>query len=120
MIDVNVITELLIQHSQSTGFEKSLEMLTQTLRQLTDPTAGPTTLSQPVNQLTQSNALEDLLMKRLQPPVGSSVPPQAWFNAGTPPAFSSSVPPLFSSPGQRPSTSSIDFHNQHPYHNQRN
>ena len=41
MIDVNVITELLIQHSQSTGFEKSLEMLTQTLRQLTDPTAAP-------------------------------------------------------------------------------
>jgi hypothetical protein len=33
MIDVNLITDLLIQHSQSTGFEKSLEMLTQTLRQ---------------------------------------------------------------------------------------
>ena len=83
MIDVNLITDLLIQHSQSTGFEKSLEMLTQTLRQLTDPNGATTSSpSQPSNQLAQSNPFENLLMKRLQPPIPPPVlPPPVWFNS---------------------------------------
>jgi hypothetical protein len=65
---VNLITDLLIQHSQSTGFEKSLEMLTHTLRQLTESNTSTTNSSQ-----SSSNSLENLLIKRLQ----SSVQPQS-------------------------------------------
>ena len=122
MIDVNAITELLIQHSQSTGFEKSLEMLTQTLRQLTDANATSAS-SQSSHQLAPANPLENLLMKRLQAPIGSSVvpgPPQVWFNPAAPTAFSSSVPPFFPSPTTtRPPTAPIDYHSQQQYQNQR-
>ncbi len=123
MIDVNLITDLLIQHSQSTGFEKSLEMLTQTLRQLTDPNvATASTSSQPISQLSQSNPFDNLLMKRLQPTVLSPpvVAPQVWFNSPTPQTFPSVVPPFFPSSGQRPSNTSVDFHSQQQYQNQRN
>lgn len=122
MIDVNLITDLLIQHSQSTGFEKSLEMLTQTLRQLTDPNlpSGIST-TQPSNQISQSNPFENLLMKRLQP--ASVVTPPVWFNSTTPPTYSPSVPSYFSSSGQQSATSSVDYHSQQQqqhYSNQRN
>jgi hypothetical protein len=126
MIDVNLITDLLIQHSQSTGFEKSLEMLTQTLRQLTDPNVpSTTTSSQPSSQLSQSNPFENLLMKRLQPSIPPPVLPPTiaspvWFNSTTPQTFPSSVPPFFSPSGQRPPNASIDFHSQQQYQNQRN
>jgi len=131
MIDVNLITDLLIQHSQSTGFEKSLEMLTQTLRQLTDPnvpqaistTTIPTTTtsSQQSNQLSQANPFENLLMKRLQPPIPPPVAPQVWFNSTTPQSFPSSVPPFFPPSSQRPPNVSVDFHSQQQqYQNQRN
>jgi hypothetical protein len=128
MIDVNLITDLLIQHSQSTGFEKSLEMLTQTLRQLTDPNIAPAvaTSSQQASQLSQSNPFENLLMKRLQPPIPPTVlsppvvAPQVWFNSPTPQTFPSVVPPFFPSSGQRPSNTSVDFHSQQQYQNQRN
>jgi hypothetical protein len=128
MIDVNLITDLLIQHSQSTGFEKSLEMLTQTLRQLTDPNALPTTAttsSQPSSQLSQPNPFENLLMKRLQPPIPPpglppSVAPQVWFNSSTPQTFPSSVPPFFLPSGQRTPNTPVDFHSQQQYQNQRN
>jgi hypothetical protein len=123
MIDVNLITDLLIQHSQSTGFEKSLEMLTQTLRQLTDPNvATASTSSQQASQLSQSNPFDNLLMKRLQPTVLSPpvVAPQVWFNSPTPQTFPSVVPPFFPSSGQRPSNTSVDFHSQQQYQNQRN
>jgi hypothetical protein len=118
MIDVNLITELLIQHSQSTGFEKSIEMLTQTLRHLTEPNTTTSTppssssSSQPSSHMPQSNPFENLLMKRLQPPIPPPVPPQVWFN--------SSGPPFFPTPVQRPPTTSIDFHSQQQYQNQRN
>ena len=96
MIDVNAITELLIQHSQSTGFEKSLEMLTQTLRQLTDTN----TTSSSVGSLPTPNPFDNLLMKRLPnntvpPPTTSNSTPQLWF---TPPGstnFSPTVPGYF-------------------------
>jgi hypothetical protein len=121
MIDVNLITDLLIQHSQSTGFEKSLEMLTQTLRQLTDPNVSQTTSSQPSSQISQSNPFENLLMKRLQPPIPPPVAPQVWFNSTTPQSFPSSVPPFFPSSGQRPPNAPVDFHSQQQqYQNQRN
>ncbi|CAF0787158.1 unnamed protein product [Adineta ricciae] len=125
MIDVNLITDLLIQHSQSTGFEKSLEMLTQTLRQLTDsnPAALPTPTSTATSsQLIQSNPFENLLMKRLQPAVpqpvlAPPVVPQIWFNPNTPQATypAAAVPPFFP-----PSNPSMDFHSQQQYPNQRN
>jgi hypothetical protein len=127
MIDVNLITDLLIQHSQTTGFEKSLEMLTQTLRQLTDPNVVSTipttaTSSQPSSQISQSNTFENLLMKRLQPPVlPPPVGPQVWFNPTNPQTFSSSVPPYYPPSGQRPPpNASVDFHSQQQYQNQRN
>jgi len=130
MIDVNLITDLLIQHSQSTGFEKSLEMLTQTLRQLTDPNAPsaiPTTAtsSQPSSQISQTNPFENLIMKRLQPPIPPPVlpppvAPQVWFNSTAPQTFSSTVPPFFPPSGQRPSNTPVDFHSQQQYQNQRN
>jgi hypothetical protein len=124
MIDVNLITDLLIQHSQSTGFEKSLEMLTQTLRQLTDPnvpSAIPTTTSsQSSSQLSQSNPFDNLLMKRLQPPIPPPVVPQVWFNSTAPQTFSSTVPPFFSPSSQRPPNVPVDFHSQQQYQNQRN
>jgi hypothetical protein len=123
MIDVNLITDLLIQHSQTTGFEKSLEMLTQTLRQLTDPNvvsaiSTPTTnSSQTSSQISQSSTFENLLMKRLQPPVA----PQVWFNPTTPQTFSSTVPPYFPPSSQRSSSNApVDFHSQQQYQNQRN
>jgi hypothetical protein len=123
MIDVNLITDLLIQHSQSTGFEKSLEMLTQTLRQLTDPNVSQTTSSQPSSQISQSNPFENLLMKRLQPSIPPPVLPPTvaspvWFNSTTPQTFPSAVPSFYSPSGQRPSNSSIDFHSQQQYQNQ--
>ncbi|CAF4921126.1 unnamed protein product [Rotaria sp. Silwood1] len=135
MIDVNLITDLLIQHSQSTGFEKSLEMLTQTLRQLTDPNAIPPTTtttttatsSQPSNQLPRTNPFENLLMKRLQPSIPQTVLPppppvssQVWFNSTTPQTFSSSVPPFFPLSGQQPPNVPMDFHSLQQYQNQRN
>jgi hypothetical protein len=128
MIDVNLITDLLIQHSQTTGFEKSLEMLTQTLRQLTDPnvaSAIPTTSSsQPSSQISQSSTFENLLLKRLQPPqpvLPPPVAPQVWFNPATSQTFSSNVPSYYTPSGQRPSpNASIDYHSQQQYQNQRN
>lgn len=125
MIDVNLITDLLIQHSQSTGFEKSLEMLTQTLRQLTDPNLPPsiptpTANSQSSNQLSQSNPFENLLMKRLQPPIPPPGAPQVWYNPTNPQSFSSSVPSFFPPSGQRSTNTSVDFHSQQQYQNQRN
>ncbi|CAF1304314.1 unnamed protein product [Rotaria magnacalcarata] len=138
MIDVNLITDLLIQHSQSTGFEKSIEMLTQTLRQLTDPnaisssaaTATTTTTittnsTQQSNQLSQSNPFENLLMKRLQPMIPSAVlaPPvtsQVWFNSTTPQTLPSSMPPFFPLPGQQTTNVPMDFHSLQQYQNQRN
>lgn len=135
MIDVNLITDLLIQHSQSTGFEKSLEMLTQTLRQLTDPnattssssstTAAPATASiQPSNQLPQSNPFENLLMQRLQPSIPQAVIPppatsQIWFNSTAPQTYPTTVPSFFPSAGQQPSGVSMDFHSLQQYQNQR-
>lgn len=120
MIDVNLITDLLIQHSQSTGFEKSLEMLTQTLRQLTEPNAPPaiTNSTQPTNnQISQSNPFENLIIKGLQP----TVSPQVWFNSSTPPAYSPSVPPFFSSSSQSSTNTSMDYRSQQQhYPNQRN
>lgn len=120
MIDVNAITELLIQHSQSTGFDKSLEMLTQTLRQLTDPN---------VNALPQTNPLENLLMKSLQtPPISAPpvLPTPMWFNptatAAAPPAttYPSSMPTYFPpQTGQRSNSTSLDFHSQQQFSNQR-
>ncbi|UJR23316.1 hypothetical protein I4U23_026330 [Adineta vaga] len=127
MIDVNLITDLLIQHSQSTGFEKSLEMLTQTLRQLTDPNTVtlPTPMttssaSQSSNQLNSSNPFENLLMKRLQPTIPPPVllppvAPQVWFNPTTSQSYSPTVPPFYP-----PSNPSMDFHSQQQYQNQRN
>lgn len=135
MIDVNLITDLLIQHSQSTGFEKSLEMLTQTLRQLTDPNAisssttttatTSTTSTQPSNQLPQANPFENLLLKRLQPTIPPTVLPptvtsQVWFNPTTPQTFQSSVPPYFTLPGQQTSNVPMDLHSLQQYQNQRN
>lgn len=129
MIDVNAITELLIQHSQSTGFEKSLEMLTQTLRHLTD--ANATGASASSHQLPSANPLENLLMKRLQTPIHpTGVLPTAaapaWFNpAAATAAFSSAVPPFYPSPpttaaaSTRPPTASLDYHSQQQYQNQR-
>lgn len=122
MIDVNMITDLLIQHSQSTGFEKSLEMLTQTLRQLTDPNTislpgAPTAsaLSQPASQAAQSNPFENLLMKRLQPPIPPPGPPPVaappmWFNPAA-----AVAPPFYP-----PANPSIDFPSPQQYPNQRN
>lgn len=127
MIDVNLITDLLIQHSQSTGFEKSLEMLTQTLRQLTDPnvqTSIPTPISstsQSSNQLSQTNPFENLLMKRLQPPIPPPpVTSQVWFNPTNSQAFSSTVPPYYPPTGQQSTNTSADFHSHQQYQNQRN
>lgn len=127
MIDVNLITDLLIQHSQSTGFEKSLEMLTQTLRQLTDPNVSSaiSTSIQPSNQISSSNPFESLLMKRLQPsvPPPPAVAPQVWFNSTTPPTYSPSAPPFYSPSGQRSTNPSVDYHpqqQQQHYSNQRN
>ena len=115
MIDVNLITDLLIQHSQSTGFEKSLEMLTQTLRQLTEPNVSPTINNS--TQPSQSNPFESLLMKRLQP----NVPPQVWFNSPTPSTYSTSVPPFFSPSSQQSTNTSGDYRSQQQhYPNQRN
>lgn len=114
MIDVNAITELLIQHSQSTGFDKSLEMLTQTLKQLTDPNkaASPAATA---SSFPQNNPLENLLIKTLQTPIAPPVlPPQMWFNPNP-------VPPFFPSPSsQRSNPNSMDFHPQHQFPNQRN
>lgn len=137
MIDVNLITDLLIQHSQSTGFEKSLEMLTQTLRQLTDPNTGspvPTTAtatattatsSQSSSQLAQSNTFENLLLQRLQPSIPPTVLPtpvtsQVWFNSTAPQTYPSAVPPFFpATTGQQPPNVSMDFHSLQQYQNQR-
>jgi hypothetical protein len=64
-------------------------------------------------------------MKRLQPPIPPAglpptVAPQVWFNSTTPQTFPSSVPPFFPSSSQRPSNSTVDFHSQQQYQNQRN
>ncbi|CAF3792205.1 unnamed protein product [Adineta steineri] len=137
MIDVNLITDLLIKHSQSTGFEKSLEMLTQTLRQITDPnvvsipttTTAPssssTSTSQPSSQYSQSNPFENLLMKRLQPPIPPSVlptpvVPQVWYNPAAPQTYPTPVPPFYPPTNQHPSNTSMDYHSQQQYQNQRN
>ena len=123
MIDVNAITELLIQHSQSTGFDKSLEMLTQTLRQLTDPNASAAAAAAP-NALLPANPLENLLMKSLQtPPIAAPVlPTPMWFNPSAPSTYPSSVPSYFTpQTGQRSNSSTMDFHSQQQqYQNQRN
>jgi len=125
MIDVNLITDLLIQHSQSTGFEKSLEMLTQTLKQLTESNAQQSTVAASLPSQS-ANPFESLLMKRLQPPIAPPVlpppvAPQVWFNTTTPPqTFPASVPPFFPPNNQRSTNTSVDFHSQQQYPNQRN
>jgi hypothetical protein len=141
MIDVNAITELLIQHSQSTGFDKSLEMLTQTLRQLTDTNASTATASSPSQQLAQTNPFENLLIKRLPTSIPTSglTPPnvsQVWYNPAASSTFTHSLPPFFprpltsqssssqstsaSSTAQRSLSTSIDFHSQQQYQNEQN
>ena len=132
MIDVNLITDLLIQHSQSTGFEKSLEMLTQTLQQLTDSNPIPsltstttTSSAHSSSHLPQSNPFGNLLMKNLQPPIPPTVLPppttsHVWFNSTTPQTFQSSVSPFLPPSGQQAPNAPMNFHSLQQYQNHRN
>lgn len=121
MIDVNTITELLIQHSQSTGFEKSLEMLTQTLRQLTDANSAS---SQTNSTLPSANPFDNLLIKRLQTPIvqtsisttGNAATP-VWFNPTASATYSAQIPTFFQT---NPAPTSINFSPQQKYQNPRN